>query len=118
MELHRRAGDRVALVDEHHRDEPPPLGVRGVPGGLKGVYLVVVEISPFRGAGVSAGADEGFYVAPPDIAGFTHRPPRDDRHPCSRAGDSLDRSRNIRGAAICAACLRRPSRRYSRSVGT
>ena len=73
MELHRRAGDRVALVDKHHRDEPPPLGVRGVPGDLKGVYLVVVEISPFRGAGVSAGADEGFDVAPPDVSGFTHR---------------------------------------------
>ena len=73
MELHCRAGDRVALVDKHHRDETPPLGVCGVPGDLKGVYLVVVEISPFRGAGVSAGADEGFDVAPPDIAGFTHR---------------------------------------------
>ena len=72
MELHRRAGDCVALVDEHHRDEPPPLGVRGVPGDLKGVYLVVVEISPFRGAGVSAGADQSFDVPPPDVSGFTH----------------------------------------------
>ena len=118
MELHCRAGDRVALVDKHHRDETPPLVVRGVPGDLKGVYLVVVEISPFRGAGVSAGADEGFDVAPPDIAGFTHRPPREDYHPYSRAGDSLDRSRSSRGAAICDAYLRCPSRRYSRSVDT
>lgn len=89
MELHCRAGDRVAMVDEHHRDEPPPLGVRGVPGDLKGVYLVVVEISPFRGAGVSAGADEGFDVAPPDIAGFTHRAVRTYAPICGRTGRLL-----------------------------